>query len=683
MSLVRYRTGESIPEDSSQLVVVCQSKGSDEVILYDALNKDFQIMNLKSNNVKLIDDYIKDNNQHRNTERFQNNNSRNFRYNNIDNDNNNINNVNNNRRLSSFPCPNCGFIIDNYNNETISDASIDSDIDIDNDNNGTFDKNELMNVVSTNLNSRNDQLTYIDNNSSFFFRPDYFRLLASTLKNDNEPLLTDGTDSFSGIPDKLINQGYFEKFFKIIEKIGSGSFGSVYKVEHELLGLNLGIFALKKIPIGNNIENLKKSLSEIKFLYNLSYNNNNNIVKYNHFWIEYDQISKFTPNIPVVFILFEYCDGGTLESWIDTLKNNDISLKMRLQNFKLRKDKNSLRDNKVDNNKERLLNDFEIFKIFSDITQGLDYLHSLKILHRDLKPSNVLLKEKFDKSYKPIDNVKDLNKIPKLLVSDFGESIMISSNNMSTNRFEEIKSTGNTGTLEFVAPEIISNRLNNIDEINGGFTYSSDIYSLGLVLYYICFQKLPFKHNDEFNPDEICSEILNLKLFEGIDQLRPISEFVDKDTMLIDWINLIKIMVSKNPTDRPSTSEILKRLEMVYQKLEIVSIDETTVVDIQDDEITKQKESDNIEDHKLINDDVSSEIGYFKMLQKKLDNSMFWPIFMILTSLHNIYFCKNSKILNLQFFITGLYFGNIDILNTGKWLIIIVQIFITVAIYFI
>ncbi|GME85420.1 unnamed protein product [Ambrosiozyma monospora] len=67
----------------------------------------------------------------------------------------------------------------------------------------------------------------------------------------------------SGIPIELINQGYFDKFFKVLKVLGNGSNGVVMKVEHELFGLNLGVFALKKIAIGNDMDNLIRILDEV------------------------------------------------------------------------------------------------------------------------------------------------------------------------------------------------------------------------------------------------------------------------------------------------------------------------------------------------------------------------------------------------------------------------------------
>ena len=80
---------------------------------------------------------------------------------------------------------------------------------------------------------------------------------------------------------------------------------------------------------------------------------------------------------------------------------------------------------------------------FEQICHGLAHLHRCGILHRDLKPSNILLKFGQD------------GKV-QLLITDFGEctnvSDSIEDDNANRNR------TGATGTIEFVAPELLRSK---------------------------------------------------------------------------------------------------------------------------------------------------------------------------------------------------------------------------------
>lgn len=400
---------------------------------------------------------------------------------------------------------------------------------------------------------------------------DYFKLLASTLPVEHSTLKLlqndDIHDVDADIPTNLINQGYFDRFFKVITKLGSGSFGQVYKVEHELLGLNLGVFALKKIPIGNDRNNLIKILNEVKFLYNLSYLSDSkngvpsHVIKYNHVWIELSRMNDFGPEIPIVFLLFEYCDGGTLEEWVDSVVNPKFDLSKEKLLRRLRRHSIKAIGGDGDGEKEndnviprtsKMLTNYEIFKIFKDITLGLKYLHDLKIIHRDLKPSNCLFKTKF-KSNTHITSLSTISNIPTLLVSDFGESITL-----DHKRQREIDRSGATGTIEYCAPELLS-----INEFTGklnDFDYSSDIYSLGMILYYLCFGKLPYKTDNL-----VKEEILNGELFNELRNQQTNLELMQ------DWIPLIESMVDLNSFMRPNVDEILVKLESITNKLEKLS----------------------------------------------------------------------------------------------------------------
>lgn len=725
MSLVRYTTTDSLEpiEDNQSLSVVFKNNVSNEVVLYDTVANSFQVVQLgprggdhhRSAGMRRHSVHSIGFNQ--NVERAgmnpkirssRHDRRRNSRRNSgrhlkspvidVSNSGSDIDDEADDRDLGdTFVCSVCGAY-----NRIYKDRESNTD---------SFSDVRLKALTNDTVNP----LNFTTTSSGNFIRGDYFKLLTNSMNKDTPPpegLITDGNPtnqdegdsdeySFQTIPKNLINQGYFEKFFKILSKLGTGSYGSVYKVEHDLLGLNLGVFALKKIPIGDDINNLKKILSEVKFLYDLSCNfsdnnSNNNVVKYNHVWVEIDQVSRFSPKIPVVFLLFEYCDGGTLEDWVD----NIISPKFSLLEEKLWRKLRSKSKNKSDN-KPRYLNNFEIFKIFSDITQGLNYLHNLKILHRDLKPSNCLFKTQFVDGYQshPVNSLTDFDRIPTLLVSDFGESVMV--NSIEENWQSSIETTGTTGTLEFCAPEIILQRQKVHPKLAkfGGFSYASDVYSLGMILYYLCFGKLPFSTN-KYDPDEISNEILSSGLFNDLCEIRPLVSHIDRSEnvdgnsdrgLLQDWVQLIEMMVSKNPDNRPSTSDILNSLVSIYEKLKL---DETYAG------YANAIEDNDSEDHEYVynsdtstDDEFDNEIEHtpdseklernkVALLRRILSNASIWMIFMFLTDtllLNRLDgWCATKNVflaINVQFLILGLYFGGSKL----TWLPIL-ELFITLII---
>lgn len=99
----------------------------------------------------------------------------------------------------------------------------------------------------------------------------------------------------------------------------------------------------------------------------------------------------------------------------------------------------------------------------SDITAGLEFLHSHMIMHLDLKAENVLLEYEDDEGFGT----------PRAVLSDFGSS-------EARNRLQERERTGCTGTLDYVAPEALqinpaTGKLRDLDA-------SADLWSLGLLL---------------------------------------------------------------------------------------------------------------------------------------------------------------------------------------------------------
>ena len=60
------------------------------------------------------------------------------------------------------------------------------------------------------------------------------------------------------------NQGYYEKFFIEIKKLGRGQRGSVFLVQHVLDSIYLGDYAAKSIPIGISHSWLVRQLQGLK-----------------------------------------------------------------------------------------------------------------------------------------------------------------------------------------------------------------------------------------------------------------------------------------------------------------------------------------------------------------------------------------------------------------------------------
>ncbi|RCK56476.1 putative serine/threonine-protein kinase IKS1 [Candida viswanathii] len=412
-------------------------------------------------------------------------------------------------------CPNCGFAWTEYPNNTTRRRSSQSA-------SGLF-----------NISLPKEYL------SQGFMHTDYFKLLGKIPVNEERA--PKPSIKSSALPDGVFNQGYFKRFFKKIDPftLGSGAHAQVYKVNHVLNDINLGTYAVKRINVGDQFEFLDQVLNEVLILYELSTTaaNENNLIRYNHVWLEMGELDDlsayFLPasllsdkagptTVPYVFILQQYCDGGHLEDLINKNFTVEENLTWKQKVELERKKRQAGKSGEAAQKQLKWLTGFEIWKFFHDVANGVNYLHKNGILHRDMKPSNCLLDvkyQRFDNSTQKFSTLEEFESkvfdLPKVLVSDFGEGKFIEKrHSIALEKMTDRQ--GNTGTLEFIAPELwlYSNDPalgNDSKKFFNDFTYQSDIYSLGLILCYLCVGKLPFSGivRDENDPQEARNKILD------------------------------------------------------------------------------------------------------------------------------------------------------------------------------
>lgn len=327
-----------------------------------------------------------------------------------------------------------------------------------------------------------------------------------------------------GISEAAFSPGYFQRCYVVEKELGKGGKGVVLLVTHLLDGNEIGHFACKRVPVGDDREWLKNVLIEVQLLQQLEHKH---LVRYHHVWLEDVKLLNFGPSVPCAFILQQYCNAGDLHGYVLSSAKRSISphhLKERAR----RRSRNQ--PEPPQDLSGRKLPFEEIYSFFKDITSGLNHLHINGYIHRDLKPSNCLLHD------------DGTGERPRVLVSDFGEV-----------QVEDMvrKSTGATGTISYCAPEVLRRQPSGI---YGNFTKKSDIFSLGMILYFLCFARLPYRHADTLNEenedlDQLRDEITTWSGLHEERKLRP-----DLPEQLYTFL---RRLLSLDPEERPTAEAIL------------------------------------------------------------------------------------------------------------------------------
>ncbi|RHZ61689.1 hypothetical protein Glove_346g180 [Diversispora epigaea] len=160
------------------------------------------------------------------------------------------------------------------------------------------------------------------------------------------------------------------------------------------------------------------------------------------------------------------------------------------------------------------------------IVVGIKNIHDKKIIHRDLHSGNILAKK----------NINDIigNNDSRTVISDLGFS-QPANIDLKISRESQIY-----GIIPYMAPELFKYQ---------PYSYASDIYSLGMIMWQMTSGHKPF-HDQEHGPKLI---------LDILDGKRP---EITEDTPE-RWSNLMKRCWHPNPSQRPTIQEIFIILEII------------------------------------------------------------------------------------------------------------------------
>jgi non-specific serine/threonine protein kinase len=219
--------------------------------------------------------------------------------------------------------------------------------------------------------------------------------------------------------------------YRVLDKLGSGGMGVVYRAEDTRLGREV---ALKCLPpeVASDPQMVQRFVREAQSASSLNHPNICTIHEVDHADGHH-------------FITMELLDGQTLRERIA----------------------------------ERPLALDELIRIGVQVADALDAAHKKGIIHRDIKPANVFLNRRGEA--KVLDFGLAKLETPKLAVTAAGVTAAPAGN------AELLTSPGQTvGTIAYMSPE--QARGNKLD-------VRSDLFSLGVVLYEMAAGELPFAGN--------------------------------------------------------------------------------------------------------------------------------------------------------------------------------------------
>ena len=186
-------------------------------------------------------------------------------------------------------------------------------------------------------------------------------------------------------------------------------------------------------------------------------------------------------NTDYIYIVTEFIEGGTLGQYFKKKKFN--------------------------------FSERQAMNIMSQLASGVKYLHQYGIVHRDLKPDNIMITQQ--------------NEFGVIKIMDFGLSKIVSPHEKMVEGY---------GTLSYVAPEVL---------LRTPYNKEVDIWSMGVILFYMLSGRLPFRGSKE---QEVAEKIVYEQLEFDED---------DWETRTQKVQDLISLCLEKKAEDRIKINDFI------------------------------------------------------------------------------------------------------------------------------
>ena len=171
------------------------------------------------------------------------------------------------------------------------------------------------------------------------------------------------------------------------------------------------------------------------------------------------------------------------------------------------------------------------------VINGMSYLHvSRRIIHRDLKSNNILLSS----------TAHDAN--TRAMIADFGLATMKKGNSATAG--------GVQGSVMWMAPEIITTK----KDTSNPYTFKSDVYAFGIVMYELFAGQLPYK---------AAMEQIVFCVGRGLmkPDMKKLVEIKAKEKIQA----VMQRCIAKDPADRPEFQEVEEDVEALINSIPALS----------------------------------------------------------------------------------------------------------------